>query len=124
MFRSSPFTLRTFLALAVGAVILFTLSIYVIFQARFLLIGPQIVLRETPAPVQSARVVTLTGTAFNIARLWLNDRPIFTNPQGEFEEALVLESGYTVATLRAKDRYGRTTTAELPFMYVPGRIIP
>ncbi len=124
MFGSTPFTLRTFLMIAAGALLLFTLSIYVIFQARFLIIGPQIVLRETPAPVQSARVVTLTGTAFNIARLWLNDRPIFTNPQGEFEEALVLENGYTVATLRAEDRYGRTTTAELPFTYVPASIIP
>lgn len=124
MFGDTPFTLRTFLLIASGLLVVCILAIYIIFQARFLIVGPQITLREIPAPVQSARVVTLSGTAFNIARLWLNDRPIFTNPHGEFTEALVLENGYTVATLRAEDRYGRTTTTELPFMYVPASIIP
>ncbi len=124
MFDRTPFTLRTFLLITVVVAGLLFVTVYVLFQARFLLIGPQIVLREQPRQVQSARVVTLSGTAFNISRLWLNDRPIFTNPSGDFREALVLENGYTVATLRAEDRYGRTTTTELPFVYVPASFIP
>ena len=39
----------------------------------------------------------------------LNGRQIFTDKNGNFKEALVLENGYTVATLRAEDRYGRVT---------------
>lgn len=124
MFAHSPFTLRTGLLVALGASLCFALSLYVLFQARYVLTGPQIIMSDVPNPVQNARVVTLTGTAFNISRLWLNDRSIFTNPSGDFAEALVLENGYTIATLRAEDRYGRTTTTELPFVYVPASIIP
>jgi hypothetical protein len=102
--------------LAIG--LLFVLG-YVVFQARFLIVGPQITLTDTPAGLSNERQIFLTGVAANISRIWLNDRPIFTDPNGNFKEALVLENGYTMATLRAEDRYGRTTTITQPFVYVP-----
>lgn len=92
---------------------------YIIFQARFLIVGPQITLTDTPTSRSNERKIFLTGTAFNVSRIWLNDRPIFTDTNGNFKEALVLENSYTVATLRAEDRYGRTTTVSQPFVYAP-----
>jgi uncharacterized membrane-anchored protein len=92
---------------------------FVIFQARFLITGPQIVLRDLPEGPHNARQITLVGDAYNISRLWLNDRPIYTDAKGRFEEAIVLENGYTIATLRAEDRYGRTTKVSTPLVYVP-----
>lgn len=92
---------------------------YIIFQARFLIAGPQIALINEAVVLQNNRVITLEGTAVNITHLWLNDRPIFTDEAGYFKEALILENGYTIATLRAKDRYGRETRVIRPYVYTP-----
>jgi hypothetical protein len=114
-----PIAFRTILKfIGVGVGLLLVLA-YVVFQARFLIMGPQIILTETPNIRQNERSVFLIGETHNISHLWLNDRPIYTNAQGKFKEALVLENGYTIATLRAEDRYGRETTVVQPFVYTP-----
>ncbi len=110
---------RTIL-ITLGSLLLAGLAIsYIVFQARFLIAGPQITLRNEVSILQNNRVVTLEGTAVNITHLWLNDRPIYTDEVGNFKEALVLENGYTIATLRAKDRYGRETRVVRPYVYTP-----
>lgn len=101
------------ICLAVGAFVAYTL-----FQARFILMGPVIVLNEIPS-LQSAPVVELTGNATNISSINLNGRPIYTDKNGYFKEALVLENGYTVSTITGIDRYGRTSTVEASFIYHP-----
>jgi len=90
---------------------------YLSFQARFLISGPQLQLVEEPSVTQSGRSVTLKGAAANITELYLNGRPIVTNEAGQFEETVVLENGYSVFRIDAKDRYGRTTYLERPFVY-------
>jgi len=92
---------------------------YVAFQARFLIIGPQLQLTDESELLVNRRQITLAGSAANISRLWLNDRPIFTDAQGNFKEALVLENGYTSLTVRAEDRYGRETTIQRSYVYSP-----
>lgn len=111
------------LKLFLGVILLGMVVFYVVFQARFLITGPQIILAEEPPTHQNERVVVLKGQAFNITHLWLNDRQIFTDENGNFEEALVLENGYTISTLRAKDRYGRETRVVRSFVYTPASII-
>ncbi len=104
-----------YLFVAVG-VLLFV--IYVLFQARFMLEGPQITLIDSAAsPQTTERLVTLEGTARNIVRMTLNGRQIYTDASGNFKEALVLENGYTIATLRAEDRYGRTTDIQKEYVH-------
>lgn len=119
--ETAPFrTVVKFAAIAAGLLIIIG---YVIFQARFLIMGPQILLTQAPTLIHNDRQVFLTGSTFNISRLWLNDRQIYTDAHGHFKEALILENGYTVATLRAEDRYGRVTTVERPFVYTPSSFI-
>lgn len=115
--------LRTILTASAVIVGLGLLILYVLFQARFLIIGPEIILEHEPEVQQNERVVTLAGTARNITHLWLNDRQIYTDENGHFTEALVLENGYTNTTLRAKDRYGRETKVVRSFVYTPASII-
>ena len=103
--------------------ILSLIVLYVIFQARFLIIGPQILLENEPTVQQNERIINLVGTARNITHLWLNDRQIYTDENGYFKEALVLENGYTITTLKAKDRYGRETKVVRSFVYTPASII-
>lgn len=99
------------------------MTTYVVFQARHLIIGPEIVLFDAPATHQNERLVHLSGQTHNISRLWLNGRQIYTDAKGRFEEALILENGYTIATLRAEDRYGRETTVTREFVYTPASFI-
>lgn len=107
---------------ALGIVGIVLLS-YAVFQARFLIVGPQIVLINEPNQLQNERRVFIEGKAYNISHLWLNDRQIFTDAQGNFREALVLENGYTISTLRAEDRYGRSTIIERSYVYTPASFL-
>lgn len=119
--RQHTITLRTVLiyALALAGIALF--FGYVLFQARFIIEGPQISLTSDTPAVSQSRVVTLAGQARNIARMTLNGRQIYTDKYGNFKEALVLENGYTITTLQAEDRYGRTTTLSRSFVHIdPG----
>ena len=95
-----------------------TLLLYVFIQARPLIEGPRLTLRAERESAES-RIVALSGTARNITALILNDRPIFTDEQGAWRERLVLENGYTILTLRAEDRFGRTAQLERALVYAP-----
>jgi hypothetical protein len=122
-FDHSPVETRNILQFLGLLIFLTLIVVYVGFQARFLIIGPQIVLATEPNTQQNERMITLEGSAFNITHLWLNDRQIFTDEEGRFSEALVLENGYTITTLRAKDRYGRETRVVRSYVYTPASII-
>lgn len=122
-YTPSPFRFRTLVRTVIALALLGTLILYVIWQARFLLTGPVIELRDEPPQHSNERIVTLTGTTRNITSITLNGRQIFTDPHGEFKEALVLENGYTIATIAATDRYGRTTELRRPFIYTPASIL-
>ncbi len=85
---------------------LFTL--YILFQARFLVFGPSITITE---PIDGATlanpVVTISGTARNAAWLSLNDSQIFTDEKGAWSEKLILSEGTSIMTVRVRDRLGR-----------------
>ncbi|PIW96969.1 hypothetical protein COZ82_02150 [Candidatus Kaiserbacteria bacterium CG_4_8_14_3_um_filter_38_9] len=120
---TSRFTLRNILYYILVIVILGILLSYIIFQARFMIEGPQITLIHEPDRLQNERIITLSGTAKNITEISLNGRQIFTDEYGHFDEALVLENGYTINTLAAIDRYGRQVQVVRPFIYIPASII-
>lgn len=122
-FAHSPVETRNILQFVGVLIVLTGIVAYVAFQARFLITGPQIVLENEPSTQQNTQLITLEGAAYNITHLWLNDRQIYTDEEGRFREALVLENGYTITTLRAKDRYGRETRVVRSFVYTPASII-
>lgn len=119
MIPDNHFSFRSLIQIGVIAIVLLCVLTYVVFQARFLILGPQIVLESEPTEIHNERQIVLAGKAANISRLWLNDRPIFTDAQGNFSETLTLENGYTISTIRAQDRYGRATTIRRTFVYIP-----
>ena len=113
------FPLARLLRLLLIGVIISAVVAYALYQARFLLQGPQITLTDEPAVVQDNRTINLTGTTANITAIYLQGRPIVTDEYGTFREQLVLENGYTVVRLEARDRYGRTTVLQRDFVYQP-----
>lgn len=107
--------LKWFLFLLVGGALVW----YALFQARLLIGGPSLTLHADTEVLHYARVVAIVGTARNVTAITLNDRSIFTDEEGNFHEQVVLENGYTILTLRARDRYGREKILEQPLVYAP-----
>jgi len=101
-------------SLVVGGVVL-----YILFQARFLIQGPQVLLTTKLDTIQTEREITLEGTAKNITAIYLNGRSIVTNEAGYFRESVVLQNGYSIIRIDAEDRYGRTTFVEQSIVYQP-----
>lgn len=115
----SPFHIQRILKILFVIVIGGVLLGYMYFQARNLIAGPSIALTADIPIVHHERMVMIEGKTQNITSLTLNGKPIFTDESGAFKRMLVLENGYTIMTLEAHDRYGRSTTLSRTFVYVP-----
>ena len=91
---------------------------YTIFQSRNLIGGPKITI-ETPknGSVVTDPLVEVKGIAKNTAELSLDDRPIFTDEQGAFDEHILVNSGYTIHKVTAKDKFGRVKNAYLELIF-------
>jgi hypothetical protein len=116
---SSPFPLRFIAQLLIAVLIIGGMLGYAVWQARHLLAGPQLSISTAPPTVHTDRTTTIAGTATNIVALSLNGREIYTDGAGNFEETIVLENGYTIVTLAARDRYDRVRTATYGTVYAP-----
>jgi len=92
-------------------IILFLLLIaYSLYQARALLVGPQIWI-ENPQDGDTVEnpLVIVEGQSKNIAWISLNDRQIFTDEKGVWSEKLLVSPGLSIITVKARDRFGRET---------------
>ena len=62
-------------------------------------------------------LVTIKGVAENISHISLNDRSIFIDEEGRFQEKLLLSYGYNIMTIKAEDKFGRKTEEILELVY-------
>lgn len=101
------FNPRRALLILVGIVF----ALYVLFQARYLILGPEIWI-NSPADgaVVHEAVLNIEGEAKNVAWLRLNGRQIFTDEEGHWSEKLIVAQGLSIMTVTARDRFGRTVT--------------
>lgn len=116
---TEPINLGAYIRYGILAIFVLIFCGYLLWQGRFLLLGPNVTFSQVPALVQESRTVTLQGTAANIVRITLNGREISTTPDGYFAEEIVLENGYTISTITAYDRYGRKRSYTQEFVYTP-----
>lgn len=102
------------------ALLLVAISGYALFQARTVLTGPTLII-DAPqnGELVSGELVVVSGRAENIAFLRLNDRAIFVDEEGRFREPLLLAPGYTILTISAEDRFGRTSEETLELIARP-----
>lgn len=92
--------------------------LYVLFQTRFIILGPRIsILSHSDGFVSSSPNITIRGKATNIAWISLNGRQIFINEKGFWEETLLLAQGVSIMSIEARDRFGRKTTKNLRIIY-------
>ena len=99
--------------IAIAIFAIFIIS-YAVFRSRDLYNGPQITISEpADGAVLTESLVTIKGIITNATAVTLNDRKIFLDQAGNFNEKLLLSSGYTIITLKAEDRYKRATEKKL-----------
>lgn len=92
---------------------------YGLFEARRLITGPVITITSPiSGSATSSSAILISGTAENIAFLTINDRSAFTDEQGHFSERISAPPGYTVLTVRGKDRFGRESSQSVSITIV------
>jgi len=91
---------------------------YGIFNARNLIMGPTIeIFNPTEISETSENLFIVKGIAKNIAFLSLNEKPIFTNTEGMFQEKLLLSPGFNIIEIRAKDRFKKEILKTIKIYY-------
>lgn len=91
---------------------------YAIYQSRKLLEGPEITITEPQnGTITLDSLLTIKGVAENINSINLDDRPIFIDEQGNFEEKLLLYPGYNIIKFEARDKFGKEKTLNLEVVY-------
>ena len=114
-------TPKLIIGISITALVALGLVVYAYLQSREYLRGPVIVIEEPLNGASSTTsLVSLQGHARNVSFLTLNGRQIFTDEKGIFRESLLLEDGYNIMTLEAKDRFGHTVEKRLELVYKPG----
>ena len=79
---------------------------YGVFNDRNLIIGPTIEIFSPTKDVETREnVLTIKGRVENMAFLSLNERPIFVDMEGIFEETLLLSPGSNIIEIKARDRF-------------------
>lgn len=88
----------------------FTLVFFTIFELRKVIVGPVISISYPyDGYSTSTSTITLKGEAKNIAFIYLNNRQIFVERNGAFEETIALFPGYNIIELVARDRFNSET---------------
>lgn len=84
----------------------FLLVSYGLFNARSLIVGPSV---EIFSPTQNTEtyenIVELKGRAKNTTFISINEKPIFIDTEGLFQEKLLLSPGSNIIQIKAKDRF-------------------
>lgn len=92
---------------------------YGAFNARGLLFGPSIEILH-PASIEfetDQDSVIVKGKAINASFISLNERPIYANIAGLFEEELLLSPGANIIKIKARDRFENKTEQTLKIYF-------
>ena len=99
--------MRRPVAILVFGLFLAVFFVYFIFSFRSFWRGPQIVIDY---PADGASIdgfnAVVTGRARDVSKLELNGRPLYTDENGSFKEALILSPGLNIIEVRAEGRFG------------------
>jgi hypothetical protein len=91
---------------------------YTFYEIQKVIFGPKLViLQPINGSIVSESLVKITGQSKNIQKISLNDRDIFIDEQGNFNEEILLSYGYNILTLKANDKFGRKTEKTLEIIY-------
>ena len=114
---------RYYIKISLFSLLFIAIIGYGLFTSRHLIEGP-IVTIDSPkdGATETSPLVEIDGTAQNITFISLDDRQIYIDENGHFSEKLLLQPGYSIIKIYAKDRFGRSTTQELGLVYLSSKV--
>ena len=110
--------LKFYLKIFLISIFLFLILGYAFYQSRSLLAGPLIDVRE-PKNGQTIdhQLINIAGGTKNIKKITLNDRQIYVDEFGDFNERLLLSEGYNIMKISAWDKFGKKTEKMIEVIY-------
>lgn len=96
---------------------------YIFFRSKDLVLGVKIKdvnINGLPALEEikiTNNIVKITGNAKYAINLTLDGRVISINQKGDFDETIVMLSGYNIISLEAKDQFGNSDEKNYKLMY-------
>jgi Glucodextranase, domain B len=116
MSQNTPTIHRILLSIAV-----LSLVGYSLFNSRFLIKGPEIAIAGVNPITNSIQTNTkdfsLKGTALHSSFITVNNRPIFVDESGNFDEKLLLSNGVSIIDIYAKDKFGKEVRKKIDVVY-------
>ena len=106
--------------LKIGSLIVLSLFIiiYAFFRSKDLIFGVKIKgVNLVDGAKMTERVIEVAGNARNATLLSLNDRPISIDEKGNFKETIILNLGYNIVSLKAKDEFGKSDEKNYQLMH-------
>ena len=98
---------------------------YGIFNARNLIAGPIVEIFNPIGDVETTdNVLTIKGKATNITSISLNQKPIFVDKEGLFEEKLLLSPGSNTIEIKAGDRFKKEIKKTITIYYKQSTTTP
>lgn len=107
---------RTILKFSLVGIAFAALLAYAYLQGRDFIEGPQLTIispKNGQTIASTSPLVALRGTAAHIAFLTVDGLQIYTDEKGSFSRALLLPTGYSIITVKAQDKFGRSITKEV-----------
>lgn len=97
---------------------------YGIFNARNLIVGPEI---EIFSPIKdmetTENMLAIKGRAENVAFISLNESPIYIDKEGLFQEKLLLSPGSNIIEIKARDRFKKEIVKTIKIYYKQDTVI-
>ena len=104
------------LLLYIGIISAALIAGYTLFEGHKLLEGPQIsIASPRDGSATSSPTVLVSGEAYNIAFLNIDNAPAYVDTKGHFMKVISPPPGYSVLTVTAKDQFGRTVSKVVHF---------
>jgi len=99
-------------------VVIILIAGYIYYRTKDFIYGPVIIILspENGSTINDSPV-EIHGKAKNISYLSINDRQIFTDEDGNFNEKLLLSPGYNIISAKARDKFERNTEEALEIIY-------
>lgn len=91
---------------------------YTLYEVQRIVMGPKIIIDSPKNGITvSTSTLEISGTTKNINDISLDDRKIFVDEKGDFDETLLLSPGYNVIDMKASDKFGKMTEKILEVIY-------
>jgi len=110
--------IQKILKISIFSIVILTVLIYISLTFNSYIKGPQIIIKYPEnGSMLTTPTVSIQGQVLHIKDVYINNRPIQIDTDGNFKEDLLLFPGYNVSIISAKDKFNRITEYKLELVY-------